>query len=189
MSDFLAEPCRQSRSSGKEENEIRKIFYQHWEKLKNRMEEDIVGINEWRSRSIQEIKSYADEQIRILKFDYDNQRRIFDEKRTQNLELAKVYRESREKELFSELCTACQSLQFQVAQLENVVYEKSRPKVITVEEQMKRTKQDTAKLNRSQFENNRTRSTNENVHIRDSNENDITRSFGQSIPSMSNETQ
>ncbi|CAF0970819.1 unnamed protein product [Rotaria sordida] len=152
------------------------------------METDIERINEWRSRSIQEIKSYADEQIRILKLDYDNQRPIFDEKRDGYLEIAKVYHISKGKDLFNELYTACQLLEFQMGQLEYVLDQKQRPKVITVEELTKGKKQDTTKAQAIKFENNQTRSIDENVYTRESNENDITKSSAKSISSMPNGT-
>ncbi|CAF5162282.1 unnamed protein product, partial [Rotaria sp. Silwood1] len=152
------------------------------------MDKDIEKISSWRSQSIQEIKSYADEQIRILKADYDHQRRIFDEKRVENLELAKVYHSSKQKELCDELYNACRSLDFQVTQLEYVVIQQQRPKVIAIEEQIQRKKQDMTRAQANEFKNNRTRSTDENFHIRESNENDTTTAYAQSILTMSNET-
>jgi hypothetical protein len=142
MNIDLTDPIRHSFVSNKEENEIREIFYRHWEKMKNQMKIVINGISEWRSRSILDINSYADEQIHILQADYNQQRGIFDKKREDNLGIAKSYHQAKRTDLFNELRIECQSLEFQVAQLEYVQNQNKRPWVITVGKRRRIMKQD-----------------------------------------------
>lgn len=137
MTKFLSEPCRYRALSSKEENQIRKIFHGLWEVMKYQLDIDINAINKWCYTTVQEIKSYADQQIRILKFDYDYQRSLFNEKREECLQQAKQYHETREENLFNELCNSCKSLSFQVAQLKNVVIQTERPKIEPREKYLK----------------------------------------------------
>ena len=136
MTNFLAEPCRRDRLSNEKENEIREIFYGHWENMKKQMKITTERINDWRSQSIQKINVYADEQIQILKDDYNHLRSGFDYMRRENLELANTYHTSKQSNLFHELSNTCRLLTFQVAQLEYAENEIQLPKVLTVEKQV-----------------------------------------------------
>ena len=136
--DFkLEEPRRQSKTGKKEDNEIREIFFQHWKKMRNQTEAVVGEINGWRTRMINEINTYADGQIRYLETIYTRQRTIFNQKREENISIAKALYQSKADNLFKELCNACHLLEFQVAQLEDVQYQIQRPRVIAVEEQTK----------------------------------------------------
>jgi hypothetical protein len=153
MSIVLNDPSRFTLFGSKEEDKIREIFYQHWEKMKNQMKMIIDVINMWRSQSIEAINSYAAEQIRILQTDYSQQRGIFDQKLEENVETANAYHKTKQIDPFQELCIACRSLEFQLAQLEYVQNQNERPKVITVEELIRRKEQDKANTDVFEFEN------------------------------------
>jgi hypothetical protein len=189
MSNFLDKPCRHSINSSREENEIREIFHNHWERMKIQMKTTIDDINKWRSQSIEEINQYADKQVRILKNYYDQQRTIFDKSRDENLDAAKAFHTSKQSHLFNELRNACGLLQFQVAQLETVWAQEERPRVITPEEQTRRMKQDKINTRALESENSQGRSITEDPNIMKRNEGDIARSSPNSISSISNERQ
>jgi hypothetical protein len=189
MATVLAKPCRHGRITSKEENEIREIFYRHWETMKNQMKTSIDVINTWRSRSIGEIDRYADEQIRILKRDYDRQRGIFDRRREENLETAKIYHNSKESNLFDELSAACRSLQFQVAQISYSLNQTESPRVITVGERAGSMKHDNTNTHALELGNGRNSVITDNSNSTVRNGGDIARSSPNSIPSNSNETQ
>jgi hypothetical protein len=140
MSAFLNPPGREFFNGGKEANEIREIFYQHWEKMKNQMIMTHNEINKWRDRCITEINKYADEQIRIINDDYDRQRQVFEERRRDNIDtaIACVHRTTAEADLFDQLRNECRRLQFDVAKLENVKVGMDYIKVITVDDQLKK---------------------------------------------------
>jgi len=153
MNIVLDDPSRSTFFGSKEENKIREIFYQHWEKMKNQMKMIIDIINTWRSQTIDAINSYAAEQLRILQADYSQGRSIFDQKLEENVEIAKAYHQTKQIDPFQELCMQCRSLQFQLAQLDYVQNHNECPKVITVEEQIRRKKQDKANTLALEFEN------------------------------------
>jgi hypothetical protein len=182
MNIVLTDPIRYSYISNREGNEIREIFYQHWEKMKNQMKGVIDEINMWRFRSIQDINSYANEQVRILQADYNHQRDIFDQKREENLGIAKAYHQTKQTNLFKELIIACRSLEFQVAQLVYIRNQNNRPKVITVEDETRTKKQDTTNRHVFEFENRRIRSTIEDANVREINGGNISRLSIKSIP-------
>jgi hypothetical protein len=152
MSNFLTEPCRRGLTSNEKENEIRAIYYCHWENMKKQMKLTIETIDGWRFQNIQAINGYADEQVQILRDDYDHQRLVFDRMREEHLATASVYRSSKQPDLFHELRDACQLLKFQVAQLEYVRNETQRPKVIVVEEQTRRKKQENINTHTPKFQ-------------------------------------
>lgn len=186
MNNFLAVPCRRSHFTSKEENEIREIFYQHWETMKKQMDASIEKIQEWRHQSIQEIKSYSEEQIRIVRDDYDSLRQIFDHHRDENLETAKAYHNSKEKNLFDELSIACRSLKFQVAQLDFTSDQKTRPKVRPVYDHVVRKMQDMNGAVSHAVEHHHRRSTEENVHLTENSKNDTVQPFQKSTVSIPN---
>lgn len=138
MNINLNEPCRWLSDSTTAENEIREIFFKHWEKLRDRFILNVNEINAWRQRLIEHTNQYADEQIRILADDFQLQRVSFDEKREENLDTTRAYCGVQNVELFTELCCACRSLEFQVAQLENINGTMVGIKVVTVSEQIER---------------------------------------------------
>jgi len=142
MATFLNPPFRWLSDSTDAENEIRAIFFQHWEKARDQMIATINAINAWRQKTIEDINKYADEQIRNLGDDYDRQRLSLDEKREENLDTTRAYCSAQNGELFNELRDACRSLVFQVAQLEFLNGTMIGPKVITVQEQMERMKKE-----------------------------------------------
>ena len=49
MNIDLSDPTRYQFMSSKEENEIREIFHQHWEKMKNQVKAVLNGISVWRN--------------------------------------------------------------------------------------------------------------------------------------------
>jgi hypothetical protein len=139
MSNFLESPNRKSYNSSKEENALREIFYQHWEKMKNQMGRTTEEINQWRQRSIEDINKYADQEIQILHDFYKHQRDVFDEHRRANLETAAsyVHHGVKESEMFDQLRQACSTLEFQMAKLETIRGDMDYIKVITVDNQTK----------------------------------------------------
>ena len=169
----MNEPCRRHILGSREENEIRAMFYRHWEKLKNQMEIGLKRIDEWRSQSIEEIKSYADEQIRILKAHYDQQQNIFYRERSQHLEKAKVYYKSGEKDLFKELWDACQLLKYQVVQFENVTHQKSHPRVLIIQEQVEQKADESTMSNSFNFDDPERRLRTEDCSTREINNTEI----------------
>ncbi|CAF0984202.1 unnamed protein product [Rotaria sordida] len=142
MNINLTEPFRWLPDSTNEENEIRGIFFHHWEKLRDRFLETVNEINKWRQKTIDDVNKYADEQIRILAEDCQRQRLTLDEKREENIDTTRACYAARNIELFQELRNECQLLEFQVAQLEFVTGEMQGLKVITVFEQMERKKKE-----------------------------------------------
>ena len=189
MSTVLAKPCRHGRITSKEENEIREIFYQHWEKMKNQMKKSIDKINRWRSQNVQDINLYADEQISILQRDYELQGGIFNRKRVENLDTAKIYHNNKQIDLFNELSAACRALEFQVAQLMYFSTTVERVRVITVEQQTGGMKPVNTNINGLELESDGTRVIIENGNstVRDGSDN--ARSSVKSKSSVSNETQ
>ncbi|CAF3442374.1 unnamed protein product [Rotaria socialis] len=140
MNINLNEPCRWLSDSTNVENEIRLIFYNHWEKLKDRLMAGVNEINAWRQRLLDEINNYANEQIRVLAEDYERQRISLDVKREENLDTTRAYCGIQSVVLFTELRNACQSIEFQVAQLESINTTLQAIKVITISEQIERNK-------------------------------------------------
>jgi hypothetical protein len=154
MSNFLEPPNRKSYNSSKEENALREIFYQHWEKMKNQMGRTTEEINQWRKKSIEDINKYADRQIQILHDFYNRQRGVFDEHRRANIDTATSYVHYgvKESEMFDQLRSACSTLGFQMAKLETIRGKMDIIKVITVDNQRK-TKQDNS-MTKQEFETN-----------------------------------
>jgi hypothetical protein len=185
MNTTLTDPWRRTPISSKEENEMREIFYQHWKKMKNQMKTSIDVINLWRSQSIQEINSHANEQVRIFQADFKLQRGIFDKKREDSLNIAKAYHQAKQNDLFKELYNECQLLEFQVAQLEYIRNENERPNVVIAEEQTRRNKQDKTNTHVDAFEDYRTEPIIEDANVTEKNGGNISRS---SVNSKSNDT-
>jgi len=142
MTTFFNEPCRWSPDSTNAENEIREIFVQHWEKLKNQMIAKVNELNTWRQKFIEYVNKYVDEQILNLSADYDRQRLGLDQACEENLDTTRAYCTAQNIDLFNELRDACRSLEFQVAQLEYINGTVNVLKVITVQEQMERKKKE-----------------------------------------------
>ncbi|CAF1544828.1 unnamed protein product [Rotaria magnacalcarata] len=140
MNINLNEPCRWLSDSTDAENEIRQIFYNHWEKLKDHLIAGVNEINAWRQRLLDDINNYANEQIRVLAEDYERQRLSLDVKREENLDTTRAYCGIQSVDLFTELHNACQSIEFQVAQLESINVTMRAIKVITISEQIERNK-------------------------------------------------
>jgi hypothetical protein len=150
MSIFLNAPCRWVPDSTNAENEIREIFFHHWEKLKDQMIAGVNAINSWRQKFIEDINKHAEEQIRTLAEDYDRQRVSFYEKYEENLDTTRAYCSAQNLELFNELHNACRLLEFQVAQLESVTGTMTGIKVITVQEQIERKKKEQSDISKSE---------------------------------------
>jgi hypothetical protein len=151
MAKFLnPPPYRWLSDSTDAENEIREIFFQHWEKARDQMTATVNEIDAWRHKFIAYINNHADEQIRNLGDDYDRQRLSLDEKREENLDTTRAYYGAQNVELFNELRNACRSLAFQVAQLEYVNGTMNGPRVITVQEQTERMKNEQSAASKSE---------------------------------------
>jgi hypothetical protein len=170
--DFkLVEPCRRSKTGKKEENEIREIFYEHWEKMKNQTEAVMNDINAWRSRMNNEINAYADEQIRKLQTIYNHQRAIFDQERDEKISIAKNFHQSKSNspstvdDTFNGLCGTWRLLEYQVAQLENVQYQIQRPRVIPIGDQTQGNKQNQSNTHAHGFEYRRAKSMINNTNV------------------------
>jgi hypothetical protein len=140
MSNSLESPGRKVFNSSKEENAIREIFYQHWEKMKNEMTRTSDEINRWRQKSIADINKHAEQEIQILNNYYARQRSVFDETRRANIDIATAYVQhvTKQSDLFGQLRDACSKLEFQVAKLEMVRGDMDYIKVITVEDYTKK---------------------------------------------------
>ena len=141
MSNFINPPHRWLPDGTNEENEIRTIFYLHWEKAMNNYRESVNQINAWRQAIISYIHKYADEQIGILTTEYDRQRVSFDGKYQENVALARDYG-AQNAELFKEIRNACQLLEFHIVQLEALKVTMESFRVITSEEHMERKKKE-----------------------------------------------
>jgi hypothetical protein len=140
MNISLEAPCRWLPESTNAENEIRTIFFLHWEKLKDHFIATVNEINAWRQKVIEDTQKYTDEQIRILAEDYKRQRLYIDQKREENLDTTRAYADANNNELFDELRKECRLLEFQMAQLENINGTMNARRVVTVQEQMERKK-------------------------------------------------
>jgi hypothetical protein len=150
MSKFSIPPIGWSADSNEAENGIRIIFFQHWEKMKHQLEASVSRIDGWRHKFIEDINKYADEQMRILGDEYDQQRLVLDEKCEENLQIARAYYDAQNVELFNELKNACQLLEFQIVQLESVSGTMNAVKVVTIQEQMERKKKEHSDASRCQ---------------------------------------
>ncbi|CAF3442396.1 unnamed protein product [Rotaria socialis] len=189
MSNIFDEPNRHSYRSSKEENEIREIFYSHWEELKKYADEAIGAINSWRSENIRKIGMYADTQIRILNMHYNNQRIIFNQERENYLNLAKAYHNSKQKDVFNGMRDTCRLLKFQVAELKYILDEQQqqpRPQVAPVENYSERNKLHANMTPTLECENHQRRPTDENIQMRKRDENNTSSAFINSIPSIPN---
>jgi hypothetical protein len=186
--DFkLVEPCRRSKTGKKEENDIREIFYEHWEKMKNRTKLVMDGINTWRSQTIDEINTYAEQQIRQLQIIYNHQREIFDQERDEKISIAKSFQQSKSNspstvnDTFNGLCGTWRLLEFQVAQLENVQYQIQRPRVIAIGDQTQGNKQNQSNTHAHGFEDRRAKSMINNTNVTEKHGRSNSRSFCQSL--------
>jgi hypothetical protein len=146
MSTSLNEPRAEQPSSSNKEIEIRELFSRHCKTLKCQMIMTIINIETWRHEHVKAIDRYVDEQKSILQADYDRQQREFNEKYEETLDIASAYHTAQQLDLFNQLRNECRLLEFQVAQLENVQAEMKFPKVITVEEQNERKKQEKLRM-------------------------------------------
>jgi hypothetical protein len=191
MSFNFDEPCRRSKTGKKEENDIREIFYEHWEKMKNQTKVALDGINAWRSQTIDEINTHADEQIRQLQTIYSRQRAIFEQKREENISSAKLFQQSKSNsqsnanDTFNEVCNVCRSLEFQVAQLEHIQYQIKRPRVIPIGDQGRGNKQNQSNTHAHGFEDRQARSTINKTNMPEKDRDNNSRS---SVQSQSNGT-
>jgi hypothetical protein len=189
MNTLLNAPCRWQPDSTNAENEIREIFFQHWDKLKNHFIAMVNEINKWREKVIEDANKYADEQIRILADDYNRQQLSIDEKREENLDTTRAYAGANSIDLFDELRKECKLLEFQMAQLESVSGTLTGHRVITVQEQiekMKREKSDASKLENDKSEG---KSITEQTSTKQDNRNADGDSSDNLVSSIPNETQ
>jgi hypothetical protein len=147
MSIFQTPPGRHTFYGQSEDNEIREIFYRHWEDMKEKMNTTWKDIDSWRKDSIAKIDRHAEEQFRILQHDYNEQRYTFDESRRQNIDIAMAYRSHSQQasELFAQLRQACRKLDFQVASLGIIQQNIDYIKVITVNERRKKEREEKAR--------------------------------------------
>jgi len=131
--NFLESPSRKVFNSSKEENAIREIFYQHWEKIKDQMVSTKEEINRWREISIARINKHADQQIQTLNDYYARQRYAFDDSRRANIDTATAYVQhgAKQPDLIDQLYHACRKLEFQIAKLETIKADMDYIKVIT----------------------------------------------------------
>lgn len=141
MSAFLIEPCVLIPGSSEAETRIRQIFHHHWQRMREQLQATVRSIENWRDTTIEQIKKYADDQVRILGEDYDRQRLVLDSKCEENLNLMRSCCTAENIDLFNDMQNTWVALQFQVAQLEYIHFTINTPKVITVPEQMEREKQ------------------------------------------------
>lgn len=141
MTSFLTEPYRQKSPPYSEGDDVREIFYRHWEKMMGKRARTIADIQEWRDKSIEEIKTHAEDQIRILEDDYNRQRVRFDEERRKKLDERYELTVSKQSDLREQFLAACQSLKFKVATLARIKCEIERPIVKTVDDLVKEKEQ------------------------------------------------
>ncbi|CAF1498396.1 unnamed protein product [Adineta steineri] len=138
MSISYNPPCRWLVDSTNAENNIRHIFFQHWEKMKDQCIAAINQINAWRDQTIQEIHQHVDEQTRILATDFEQLQLNLHEKCEENLDTTRAYCSAQNIELFNELQNACRLLEFHMIQLETVTTTMNTYRVVTIKEQMER---------------------------------------------------
>ena len=161
----LADPRRNILMGNKDENEIREIFYKHWDKMKNQIQEKIDEITKWRSRNILRIEQYAKDQMLRLEQDCTRQRHILDKSRRDHLEIARAYSQKKADEPFKQLCNACNKLQFQIAQLDYVQYQTKYPTVLTVKDLKRERKVNGAETQINGCDDNRDQSTLDDASI------------------------
>jgi hypothetical protein len=153
MNTSLNPPIRWLPDSTNAENEIREIFFQHWDKMKDHLIAMVNEINAWRHKVIEDTNKYADDQIRIVTADYERLRLNLNERCEENLDTTRAYVVAQNIELFNELRSACQSLEFQMAHLESISGTMNGLKVITVEEQVERKKKEKSDIPKSENNN------------------------------------
>ena len=180
MNIHLVDPRRHMFMGNKDENEIREIFYQHWEKMKAEIKQMVDQINEWRSARLKEIDFYADEQIRRLATDYSIQRTALDESRRENLETARAFSQSKTDDALKELSDTCKTLKFQVAQLDYARHHSNYPIILTVEDLRRGIKTNKKNVQTGQCENDRDQLVIDNANVRVRNPADSQRSHLQS---------
>ena len=137
MTSFMTEPNRGAYPSYFEGDDVREIFYEHWEKMVKKRARTIDDIREWRDKNIAEIKRHAEDQMRILVDDYNRQRVRFDEERNKKLDEGCRPTVSKQSHLREKFLETCRSLKFQVAKLEQIKCEIERPVVKTVDDLVK----------------------------------------------------
>lgn len=180
MSIKLVDPGRSALISTTEENQIRGIFYEHWEKMKTEMKRIMEEIDTWRSKRILDINSYAEKQIRLLEADYNDQRATFDKSRRENIETAKSYAQSKAGDPFKELCDACQKLVFQVAQLGYIQQEDKFPSILTVEDQRQGKKPNQSSTHVNEVDDRRVKSMAQGASVTEKNDSNYSVLFPQS---------
>ena len=136
MTAFMLEPNRGSHMRNKEGNDVREIFYEHWEKMKAKRTHAFKKIQRWRQNTIEETNKYAEEQIRILDEDCDRQRVRFDEERAAKISERCDLNAPKQLKLIEQLLETCRSLKFQVAKVDILKHEMEKPRVRTVAEQI-----------------------------------------------------
>jgi hypothetical protein len=137
MTQFLIEPNRRKHLPYFEGDDVREIFYKHWEKMKKKRTNTINDIQEWRDSIIEQIKRHAEEQIRILDDDYNRQRVRFDEERKKKISERCDPAASKQSDHCERFLETCRLLKFKVAKLELIKCEVDYATVITVDAQMK----------------------------------------------------
>lgn len=141
MLNFNDPPILLVAESNEPENEIRTIFSQHLEKMRNQTNVSFIAINEWRRNTTEHINKHADEQIQLLQNDYTKQRAALDRLLEENLETTQAYIAVQNGELFGQLRDECQKLTILMSQLEYVKADIECPRLTTVEEQVQKQKQ------------------------------------------------
>ena len=151
MSAFLVEPCVSVPGSSEAETFVRQIFYQHWKKMAEQLQATARSIENWRQATTEQIKKYADDQMRILGEDYDRQRLVLDRKCEESLDLMRSCCSNETIDLFHDMQNTWRAIEFQVAQLGNVRGTLEGPMVITVHQQVEKANHRDASVLQQEF--------------------------------------
>lgn len=138
--DMLQPPPNRYLPGGRgSENEIREIFYKHGQRMNANVETIINQIYQWRNDSMDKIHRYADEQVALLRNDYNQQQAMLENCRRQNIDTAVAYANSREdtSPLFTQLRDECQKLTFQLASLETIKENLAAARVLVIEDRQR----------------------------------------------------
>ena len=150
MSEFLKEPCVEVPGSSAAETHIRKIYHYHWQNMREKLQETMRVIDNWSQTTIASIQNHAQEQMRILGEEYDRQRGELDRQCEESLAFMRSCCNTENTDLLNDMNQTWLALQLQVAELEFFPGTMSAPKVITIQEQIERRKQQHASVSQEE---------------------------------------
>lgn len=146
MTEFLKEPCIDVPGSTDAEKNIRRIYHHHWQRMREKLQSTIGVIDNWSQVTISSIQNHAQEQMRILGGEYDRQRVALDRQCEESLAVMRSCYSAENTDLLTDMHNTWVALQVHVAELEFIQGSMTVPKVITIQEQFERAKQQHASV-------------------------------------------